>query len=53
MRGIRSGMTVEEWSRNAGGGKLSAKVGGEEWGVYVGQGEAYGEALEEMRKQAE
>lgn len=42
---IRAGATVQDYLDNE-GGKLSASIGGNDWGVYVGKGEAYSAALE-------
>jgi hypothetical protein len=40
---LEEGATVADWT-NSKTGKLTAMIGGSEWGVYVGQGEAYGAA---------
>lgn len=39
--------SVSQWL-DSGAGKLTTKVNGKKWGVYVGQGEAYAAALEHM-----
>lgn len=39
------GATVQDWAEGE-TGRLSASIGGTEWGVYVGKGEAYQAALE-------
>ncbi|OXH41736.1 mitochondrial protein [Cryptococcus neoformans] len=39
--------SVSQWL-DSGAGKLTTKVNGKEWGVYVEQGEAYAAALEHM-----
>lgn len=46
---LRSGATVQDWQDNE-GGRLSASVGGADWGVFVGQGEAYSAALVDAEK---
>jgi hypothetical protein len=50
---LAQGATVEDWA-NGKSGRLSATIGGADWGVYVGQGEAYGAAMrdQEARLQA-
>ena len=42
---LRAGATVQDYM-NSEGGRLSASIGGTDWGVHVGKGEAYGAALE-------
>lgn len=44
--------TVADWV-NSKTGRLSATIGGAEWGVYVGQGEAYGAAVKDQESKAE
>lgn len=39
--------SVSQWL-DSGAGRLTTQVNGKEWGVYVGQGEAYAAALEHM-----
>lgn len=43
--------TVGEWMQGE-GGRLLTKFGGKELGVWVGKGEAYGAALEEVERMA-
>ncbi|KAL7420296.1 ccr4 associated factor [Cryptotrichosporon argae] len=46
-----SGLTVGRWLEGE-RGILTAQVGGEEFGVWVGKGEAYAAALEQVTKEA-
>jgi len=43
--------TVVDWMEGE-GGRLLANVGGEEWGVWVGRGEAFGAIMEEVEIEA-
>lgn len=44
---VRVGATVQDYLDNE-GGRLSASIGGDDWGVYVDKGEAYSAALESL-----
>lgn len=44
--------TIPDWAEGS-NGRLSASIGGTEWGVYVGQGEAYGAALRDQEARAD
>jgi hypothetical protein len=53
VQSIKNGLTVGQWRQGEGGeagGRLIARNGEEEWGVYVDKGRAYGDALEEMKR---
>jgi hypothetical protein len=49
---LLQGTTVEDWA-NGKSGRLTTTIGGADWGVHVGQGEAYGAAMKDQEARAE
>lgn len=49
---LAKGATVADWA-NGKIGRLTTSIGGSEWGVYVGQGEAYGAAMKDQEARSE
>lgn len=43
---------MEDWAKGK-SGRLTTNIGGADWGVYVGQGEAYGAAMKDQEARSE